>query len=295
MAFNYKDRQSNRPNRYKVTPDSGTEYFVTLERADEPTELGTPINAENLNKALDKTGDTMSGSLNMRGGSYPTIYFTPPGGVGDSAVEGGDRVISLHARDAQGISAPRRQLAVYAPNARTVSESVRLIDTDVDGNKTYYYLYGEHNKPTAPEIGAIPAAESGVYEGCYWRTVGGETEWVNPAMISGKEYRTNERNNGKAVYVKLVDLGTLPASGNKNVTYSSTSVIPVSIEGYVRTSSGYLNDMPFFDVSGTQKCKVYATETKVVVVTYSDCSSNTGYAIVKYTKLGGSVEGDVDG
>lgn len=50
MGIIFKDRQANRPNRYKVTPDSGNEYYVTLERADEPTELGTPLNAENLNQ-----------------------------------------------------------------------------------------------------------------------------------------------------------------------------------------------------------------------------------------------------
>lgn len=157
MAFNFVNRRANRPNRYKVTPDSGNEYYVTLERADEPTVLGTPLNAETLNKALDKTGDTMSGTLNMAGGSFPTIYFTPVDGVGDSAIEGGDRVVSLHARDKKGVSAPRRQLAVYAPGARSVAESVRLIDTDEAGNKKYYYLYGEHHKPTAAEIGAVTA------------------------------------------------------------------------------------------------------------------------------------------
>lgn len=45
----FKDRKANRPNRYKVTPDSGSEYYITLERADEPSELGTPLNAEILN------------------------------------------------------------------------------------------------------------------------------------------------------------------------------------------------------------------------------------------------------
>lgn len=157
MAFNFRDRKANRPNRYKVVPDSGSPYYVTLERADEPSEIGTPINAENLNKALDKTGDTMTGSLNMAGGSFPTIYFTPVDGVGDSAVEGGDRVVSLHARDKKGVGSPRRQLAVYAPSARSVAESVRLIDTDASGNKTYYYLYGENHKPSGAEIGAVVA------------------------------------------------------------------------------------------------------------------------------------------
>lgn len=157
MAFSFKNRRANRPNRYKVTPDSGNAYYVTLERADEPTELGTPLDADTLNKALDKTGDTMTGNLYMAGSTYPTMYFDPTGGVGDSALEGGDRVISLHARDRRGVSAPRRQLALYAPDARSVAESVRIIDTDAEGNKTYYYLYGENHKPTASEIGAIPA------------------------------------------------------------------------------------------------------------------------------------------
>lgn len=50
MGVTFVDRKANRPNRYKVVPDSGNEYFVTLERADEPTELGTPINAATLNQ-----------------------------------------------------------------------------------------------------------------------------------------------------------------------------------------------------------------------------------------------------
>lgn len=53
MAPYFEDRQANRPNRYKVTPDSGNEYYVTLERADEPTVLGTPLTAEVLNMLYD--------------------------------------------------------------------------------------------------------------------------------------------------------------------------------------------------------------------------------------------------
>lgn len=49
MAPIFEDRKANRPNRYKVTPDSGSVYYITLERADEPTVLGTPLTAEILN------------------------------------------------------------------------------------------------------------------------------------------------------------------------------------------------------------------------------------------------------
>ena len=47
-----------------------------------------------------------------------------------------------------------------------------------------------------------------------WR----DWEWVNPRMVVGIEYRTTERYCGKPVYVKLVDLGSCPSSGFKDVT-----------------------------------------------------------------------------
>lgn len=48
------DRKPTRPNRYKITPEIGSPYYVTLERADEPTEEGTKINAASLNNLLPK-------------------------------------------------------------------------------------------------------------------------------------------------------------------------------------------------------------------------------------------------
>lgn len=51
----FVDRKPTLPNRYKVTPENGgTPYYVTLERADEPTEVGTALNAATLNKFLTK-------------------------------------------------------------------------------------------------------------------------------------------------------------------------------------------------------------------------------------------------
>lgn len=51
----FVDRKPTRPNRYKVTPENGgAPYYVTLERADEPTVEGTPLNAASLNALLPK-------------------------------------------------------------------------------------------------------------------------------------------------------------------------------------------------------------------------------------------------
>lgn len=65
MAPYFEDRKPNRPNRYKVTPDSGTAYYVTLERADEPTVLGTPLNAEVLNNLFDDLDGQLAARLSM--------------------------------------------------------------------------------------------------------------------------------------------------------------------------------------------------------------------------------------
>lgn len=46
----FVDRKATKPNRYKVIPEDGSApYYVTLERADAPTEEGTPLNANVLN------------------------------------------------------------------------------------------------------------------------------------------------------------------------------------------------------------------------------------------------------
>lgn len=53
ITFDFKDRQSARPNRYKVTTDNGETYYITLTRADEPTVVGTPLNAQTLNSLVN--------------------------------------------------------------------------------------------------------------------------------------------------------------------------------------------------------------------------------------------------
>lgn len=49
----FTDRKPTKPNRFKITRDDGSTYYVILERADEPTEDGTPLNAEILNAVME--------------------------------------------------------------------------------------------------------------------------------------------------------------------------------------------------------------------------------------------------
>ena len=52
--------------------------------------------------------------------------------------------------------------------------------------------------------------ESPAHPGCYYRIVDGQTEWINPPMVHGVEYRTTERHLGAyPVYTKLLSFGVV--------------------------------------------------------------------------------------
>jgi hypothetical protein len=137
------------------------------------------------------------------------------------------------------------------------------------------------------DVGAAPATEDATYPGCYYRMVGGVKEWINPPMQIGVEYRTTERYNGKTVYVTAISLGTLPASGEKGTTYTestSPATAVVHLAAYAKSASGTINQFPFYNSSGVLQGKASATSSKVYIDAFKDMSSNTGYAIIKYTK-----------
>lgn len=171
MAF--ADRKSNRPNRYKVTPDSGNVYYITLERADEPTVLGTPVNAENLNKlyspenkptaadvgALPLTGGKLTGGLTIEanGGFLQMDDKDSGGGTrlyknASSTVDYGTYLADTAPNGARG--------ALIIRSRAADAEKLQLTVTDTAGVSTDYQLYGEHHKPTPAEIGAVSAGVS---------------------------------------------------------------------------------------------------------------------------------------
>jgi len=54
MPIDFIDRVSGKPGRVKITPEGGgSPYYAVLERADEATVVGTPLNATNLNAAQE--------------------------------------------------------------------------------------------------------------------------------------------------------------------------------------------------------------------------------------------------
>lgn len=70
MAVNWVDRVPTRANRVLITPENGgTPYYATVTRADEPSVVGTPVNAANLNAMQNAAGLS----------AHKTVYVTTTG------------------------------------------------------------------------------------------------------------------------------------------------------------------------------------------------------------------------
>lgn len=101
--------------------------------------------------------------------------------------------------------------------------------------------------PNATDTGAVVGSEDVDNPGCYYRTVNGETEWLNPPAVLGVEYRTAERWLGKPVYTKLLEVGY--AANGKAVAHGAGSV------GILRCA-GLLSNIPL-PINQNSNCYAY--------------------------------------
>lgn len=86
---------------------------------------------------------------------------------------------------------------------------------------------------SALEAGKLTARQSAQYPGCYYRTADGATEWLEPPLLPGVEYRTARRWGGKPVYAKRVDCGAMPNATVASVgTGISTGCTVVDFQVY---------------------------------------------------------------
>ena len=112
-----------------------------------------------------------------------------------------------------------------------------------------------------------------------------EWEFVNPPMIVDTLYRTTELYQGKVVYAKLVNFGTLPNSTQKLVGfYGSGATAVISLTAMLSDgcciSAGYNRDMSHATSSG-----LYLDNTlyNIRIKTEYDMSSLSAYVLVKFT------------
>lgn len=141
-------------------------------------------------------------------------------------------------------------------------------------------------KFTSGVSGSGLGVESADHPGCYYRTVDGNKEWINPPMVSGLEYLTPNRWNGKPVYSKLIDFGLLPKTTVKGVSASSESVDVVSIYGRAYSASE-VNSFPVVFSTGIVAYSYISAGTSGIslfVRTLQDMSAYSAQFIINYTK-----------
>ena len=120
-----------------------------------------------------------------------------------------------------------------------------------------------------------PAKADAAYPSCYYRTVDGVKEWINPPMVSGVEYRTAERWMGKPVYTKIVSFGKLPNSTSAYIQwYPDSGSVAYVISAFAVTSGGSVLNV--VDSANTGS---------IWIVTSGDYSSQTANVVLKYTKV----------
>lgn len=126
--------------------------------------------------------------------------------------------------------------------------------------------------------------ESTDYPGCYYRTVDGVREWLNPPMEWGVEYRTSERYQGQPVYVKALGLGTMPAASTlKSVSFGTGTEVAIDVTGRMEYNSDTYT-IPFDRGNGTSAA-IFAHNSQVFLISgASSIASYNAYAVVKYIK-----------
>lgn len=122
---------------------------------------------------------------------------------------------------------------------------------------------------------AIPSTD---HPGCYYRMIDGVTEWVNPPMMIGIEYRTTERYLGKPVYVKVVDFGAGANKTEKSVEHGARNATVIDYGGYADSGNGELS------VPWSTHSTLSVSNTVILMTADANYSGYHVYVWIKYYK-----------
>ena len=127
--------------------------------------------------------------------------------------------------------------------------------------------------------------ESEDYPGCFYRMYDEEIEWINPPLVIGEEYRTIERYNGSAVYIKLVDCGALANRSTVNVDIGVAGERAFDVSFDFHMGSGNFSVFPYVNTNFSVVTRMYINTSGIMVLeTNADLSAYTAKATIKYTK-----------
>lgn len=110
-----------------------------------------------------------------------------------------------------------------------------------------------------------------------------ETEWQNPPMLFGVEYRTTERWKGKPVYKQLINAGALPAATSLGVSIPTSGTIEniLSARGATTISNRVI---PSSAIAGAMSVQLETYNYGVTVYTSHDWIAGEDFwLLVEYT------------
>lgn len=117
--------------------------------------------------------------------------------------------------------------------------------------------------------------------GGMYRTMDGETEWFNPPMSQGVEYRTTERWSGSPVYTMAVDFGALPNNAEKSKSGLPAYLNIIDMRGYAVGGSYNVPIPGYYAIHSMGYTK---SNGNLWISTTADMSGYIAYVVVKYTK-----------
>ena len=182
MAVKWVDRVPTRANRVLVTPeDGGTPYYATITRADEPSVVGTPVNAANLNAMQDANGLSAD----------KTVYVATTG----SDTTGDGSQMAPFATISKALSSIPKNLNGFAARVRigagTYAENV-VVQHFGNGPLYIYGNTGDSVTVSSLEINNVSLVEinniSLSISNSYLNVVGPNVRVFSPLTINGGQY-----------------------------------------------------------------------------------------------------------
>ena len=120
------------------------------------------------------------------------------------------------------------------------------------------------------------------YPGCFYRTVDGETEWINPPMALGTGYRTAKRYMGKPVYCALVSIGSIAANTGATVNIESFGASKI-IYCYIKDAHDF-DDRLVYQYGFPSGNISYDAEPHAVFLSNNYSSAWSGAIMIEYIK-----------
>jgi len=230
MAVRWVDRVPTKANRVLVTPEDGsTPYYATITRVDEPSVVGTPVNAANLNAMQDANGLSAN----------KTVYVTT---TGSDATGDGSQAVP-YATVSKALSTIPRNLngfiGIVNIGAGIYSENVSIRDY---GNGILRITGNAGESVTFPEliISNVTFAEitniSLNLTGSYLNAVGANIRINAPFSASGGAYGIHASYFANLVFGETVTI-------NNTTNYAVVSTAGSRI--FINALSGQGNPVAF--------------------------------------------------